>query len=94
MSGLWQQLYELWRVIDTGDAALGVPAYNGGLFRPDKHPFLERCRVGDLHLRQAIDLLARAVDPATGRREFVDYRDLEIRHLGSIYEGLLEYRLR
>ena len=94
MSGLWQELYELWHVIDTGDAALGVPAYNGGLFRPDKHPFLERYRVGDLHLRQAIDLLARALDPVTGRREFVDYRDLEIRHLGSIYEGLLEYQLR
>jgi hypothetical protein len=94
MSGLWQQLYEQWHVIDTGDAALGVPAYNGGLFRPDRHPFLERYRVGDLHLRQAIDLLARALDPVTGRREFVDYRDLEIRHLGSIYEGLLEYQLR
>ena len=50
--------------------------------------------MGDLHLRQAIDLLARALDPVTGRREFVDYRDLEIRHLGSIYEGLLEYQLR
>ena len=24
----------------------------------------------------------------------VDYRDLEIRHLGSIYEGLLEYQVR
>ena len=94
MSGLWQQLYEQWRVIDTGDATLGVPAYNGGLFRPDKQPFIERYRVGDLHLRQAIDLLARALDPVTGRREFVDYRDLEIRHLGSIYEGLLEYQLR
>ena len=34
MSGLWQQLYEQWHVIDAGDAALGVPAYNGGLFRP------------------------------------------------------------
>ena len=94
MSGLWQRLYELWHVIDAGDAALGVPAYNGGLFRPDKQPFIERYRVGDLHLRQAIDLLARALDPVTGRREFVDYRDLEIRHLGSIYEGLLEYQLR
>ena len=94
MSGLWQRLLDLWHVIDTGDATLGIPAYNGGLFRPDKHPFLERYRVGDLHLRLAIDLLARALDPVAGCREFVDYRDLEIRHLGSIYEGLLEYQLR
>ncbi|MCB9140939.1 MAG: Eco57I restriction-modification methylase domain-containing protein [Anaerolineales bacterium] len=94
MSSLWQRLTELWRVIDSGDPFLGVPAYNGGLFKPANHPFLETTRVGDLHLRSAIDLLARARDPKTGTREVVDYRDLEIRHLGSIYEGLLEYQVR
>ncbi|MCB0257587.1 MAG: class I SAM-dependent DNA methyltransferase, partial [Anaerolineae bacterium] len=94
MSGLWQRLAELWRVIDRGDPYLGVPAYNGGLFKPSNHPFLEQHRVGDLHLRTAIDLLARTRDPKTGAREVVDYRDLEIRHLGSIYEGLLEYQVR
>lgn len=94
MSGLWSQLRDLWRAIDQGNDHLDVPQYNGGLFDPQKHPFLERYRVGDLHLRRAIDLLARAEDPNTRRREFVDYRDLEIRHLGSIYEGLLEYQLR
>ena len=93
MSALWQSLTDLWRAIDQGDPALRIPTYNGGLFKPDNHPFLERYRVGDLHLRRAIDLLARTRDPKTGQREFVDYRDLEIRHLGSIYEGLLEYHL-
>jgi type I restriction-modification system DNA methylase subunit len=94
MSGLWGQLRQLWQVLDMGNADLDVPAYNGGLFNPAKHPFLEQFEVGDLHLRHAIDLLARTDEPATGRREFVDYRDLEVRHLGSIYEGLLEYQLR
>lgn len=94
MSSLWQRLAELWQVIDKGDPFLGVPAYNGGLFKPANHSFLEDYRVGDLHLRSAIDLLARARDPKTGTREVVDYRDLEIRHLGSIYEGLLEYQVR
>ncbi len=93
MSHLWSDLRELWRVIDQGNGQLGVPAYNGGLFKPANHPWLEQQRVGDLHLRAAIDLLARTRDPKTGGREFVDYRDLEIRHLGSIYEGLLEYRV-
>ncbi len=94
MDTLWHQLRQLWRVLNSGDAHLGVPAYNGGLFDPHKHPWLEQYRVGDSHLQQALDLLTRTPDPATGKREFVDYRDLEIRHLGSIYEGLLEYRLR
>ncbi|MGH2350660.1 MAG: Eco57I restriction-modification methylase domain-containing protein, partial [Chloroflexota bacterium] len=38
-------------------------------------------------LQQAIDKLAR-VDG-----QFVDYRNLAVRHLGTIYEGLLEYHL-
>ncbi len=94
MSNLWQRLLELWRVIDTGYDALGVPAYNGGLFKAGNYPFLEHYRVGDSHLRIAIDLLTRIRDPKTGKTEFIDYRDLEIRHLGSVYEGLLEYNLR
>ncbi len=84
---IWDDLRTLFRIIYTGEEMLGVPAYNGGLFDPDKHPFLEERTIGDQHLAQAIDLLART------EGEFVDYRDLEIRHLGSIYEGLLEYRL-
>jgi hypothetical protein len=71
-----------------------IPAYNGGLFDPKKaeNRFLERARIGDSFLAHAIDLLARS----SGGKEkgFVDYSSLEIRHLGSIYEGLLEYRLK
>ena len=59
MSNLWQRLLELWRIIDTGYDALGVPAYNGGLFKAGNYPFLEQYRVGDSHLRIAIDLLTR-----------------------------------
>ena len=94
MDSDWHHLGQLWQVIDQGNPDLGVPAYNGGLFRQPPDGFLARYRVGDSHLRRAIDLLARTRDPQTGERRFVDYRDLEIRHLGSIYEGLLEYQLR
>ena len=37
-----------------------IPAYNGGLFDPDKNAFLEEKRIGDSYLAQAIDLLARS----------------------------------
>jgi hypothetical protein len=90
----WHYLRQLWQVIDRGNPDLDVLAYDGGLFSEQPEDFLARYRVGDKHLRRAIDLLARTVDPQTKERRFVDYRDLEIRHLGSIYEGLLEYRLR
>ncbi|HWN98055.1 MAG TPA: N-6 DNA methylase, partial [Blastocatellia bacterium] len=72
-----------------------IPAYNGGLFDPDQHEFLESVELGDYYLARAIDLLSRTrprsgQQPGEGRKK-ITYRDLEIRHLGSIYEGILEY---
>lgn len=93
-ANIWSKLQNLWDIISEGDEYLGVPVYNGGLFDPDRHPFLEKHVVGDRDLRKAIDLLARAEDPHTNKHEFVDYRDLDVRNLGSIYEGLLEYKIR
>ena len=84
---LWAQLKALFSIIDEGSPPLGVATFNGGLFDPRRHPFLEQYAVGDQHLQQAIDKLAR-VDG-----QFVDYRDLAERHLGTIYEGLLEFHL-
>jgi len=88
----WTRLQELFEAVNKGNEHMSVPAYNGDLFNAEKHPFLEHYTVGDQELRRAIDNLART-DTAEGR-VFVDYRDLEVRHLGSIYEGLLEYQLR
>ncbi|MFQ5343765.1 MAG: N-6 DNA methylase, partial [Anaerolineae bacterium] len=93
MDEIWSYLRRLWRVLHAGNADLDVPAHYGGLFDLERYPFLEHNRVGDTHLRQAIDLLARTEDPVTRQITFVDYRDLEIRHLGSIYEHLLEHHL-
>ena len=84
---LWAQLKALFSIINEGNPPLNVATFNGGLFDPERHPFLERYAVGDLHLQLAIDKLAR-VD-----QQFVDYRDLAERHLGTIYEGLLEFHL-
>lgn len=91
-SELWTRLSELFRLVNGAKPEL-VPAYNGGLFDPELHPFLERFRVNDYRLARAIDLLSRTRPGALkgqGRKK-VTYRDLDIRHLGSIYEGILEY---
>ena len=91
-------LKDLFRLINDGSeshqiprAEFYIPAYNGGLFDPVKNAFLEEARIGDSFLAKAIDLLARS--GKGDKKGFVDYSSLEIRHLGSIYEGLLEYRL-
>jgi len=92
----WGRLKQLFQIINGDNVALnrhlGVPRYNGRLFDPKLHPFLETCAVGDRALVDAIDLLSRRT--TTPGREFVDYRTLGVRHLGSIYEGLLEYQPR
>lgn len=87
--GYWNKLKELFEIINGGNKELGVPPYNGGLFDAEKHHFLEKYRIGDLYVARAIDLLSRSKDKA-----YIDYGSLEIRHLGSIYEGLLEYKLK
>ena len=84
---LWPTLTDLFDIIDAGSPPLKVATFNGGLFDQERHPFLVRYTVGDAHLQQAIDKLTRV------GKQFVDYRDLAERHLGTIYEGLLEYRL-
>ena len=95
----WESLKNLFSLINDGSESrriareeFYIPAYNGGLFDPAKNGFLESARIGDSFLARAIDLLARS--GKARQAGFVDYSSLEIRHLGSIYEGLLEYRLR
>ena len=84
----WRGLQELFTLINDGWED-HIPQYNGGLFNPGQHPFLEKYEVGDNVLAQVIELLTR-----TEAGERIAYRDLDVRHLGNIYEGLLEYQPR
>ncbi|MAU12414.1 MAG: hypothetical protein CL607_21500 [Anaerolineaceae bacterium] len=94
-SSFYNSLRDLFFAIDAGDPSLDLPPYNGKLFADRQHLFLADNVVGDAYLVPALDKLAR-VDVTENRRQkrvFVDYRDLDVRHLGSIYEKLLEYEL-
>ncbi|MBW1794343.1 MAG: N-6 DNA methylase [Deltaproteobacteria bacterium] len=91
---LWDRLKELFEFVNHGWRKV-IPVYDGGLFDTDFHEFLERFKVADYFLARAIDLLSRT-QPRSGQargegRKKVTYRDLDVRHLGSIYEGILEY---
>lgn len=90
----WDDLHDLFDLINKGSRRYNVPAYNGGLFDPDEHPFLEEKALSDWSVARVVDQLSRAPDPEHSDRGLflVDYRDLAIQHLGSIYEGLLELR--
>jgi hypothetical protein len=102
---LYEHLMDLFQVIDRGDADRNVPVYNGGLFLTEVGPddvspeaenarFLLANKIPDRYLALGLDLLARDDDDKTFKRVFIDYKSLGVRQLGSIYEGLLEFRLR
>lgn len=93
---LWNDLRDLFAIIDGAEQwrAVGIPVYNGGLFDSAKHPWLDENYVPDPYLAEAIDLLSRTRDPERDALHQVDYAPLDVRQLGSIYEGLLEHVLR
>lgn len=96
-TSLWDDLAQVWRVIDSGDRAWGVPAYNGGLFAGDSELSQHGAILNDVHITNNVMgpvlkalLLDEAEDGTIGP---VDFRSLSVREFGTIYEGLLESSL-
>ena len=75
-------------LVDKGDASIGLPPYNGGLFAQQAAPMLEQARLPDAVLAPIIHNLSHT-ESDEGRR-YVNYRDMTVQQLGSIYERLLE----
>ena len=84
----YDHLMTLSQLIDQGDAAIGLPPYNGGLFNDVAAPLLASVRLPDAAFAPIIYDLSHTETPE-GRR-FVNYRDMSVQQLGSIYERLLE----
>ena len=84
----YDHLMTLSQLIDQGDVAIGLPPYNGGLFNDAAAPLLANVRLSDAAIAPIIHDLSHTATPE-GRR-FVNYRDMSVQQLGSIYERLLE----
>jgi hypothetical protein len=84
---LYNDLEALFTLVNAGDEALGVNEYNGGLFSPGAHAWLRGRVVPDELLAPALDGLYRLDG------QMIDYRDLSVRHLGTVYERLLDFQL-
>ena len=87
----WSAVDDLCRAIDKGDPSIGLPPYNGGLFQRERTPLLADIRLDDSVMAMAIDALSFEQNP-DGRR-YINYRDLGVQQLGSIYERLLEHEI-
>ena len=87
-SRYYDHLTTLCSLIDRGDPSIGLPPYNGGLFASEAAPLLENVRLPDAVVAPIIYDLSHA--ETDGERQFVNYRDMSVQQLGSIYERLLE----
>ena len=88
----YAHLANLFRLIDRGDPSIGLPPYNGGLFAPGAAPMLNTVHLSDAVVAPIIhDLSHSTGDAADARPRFVNYRDMSVQQLGSIYERLLEH---
>ena len=86
----WPRLAALFGAIASGDAAMSLPPYNGGLFDDagEGGGGGGLLALPDAVLAPLLDKVSRE-DDAGGRR-WINYRDLSVQQLGSIYERLLE----
>lgn len=85
----WSVLTELFKAIDKGDKSIGLPPYNGGLFDQERTPLLKKVHISDAVMSNIIDSLS--FEQTKEGRKYINYRNLSVQQLGSIYERLLEY---
>ena len=91
---LWEGLKATFSAFhdDALAAALGVYPYNGELFDPSRTPCLGGAHISNQEVAIAIRSLTTVeVNKMT---LYVDYRNLGVEELGTVYESLLDYRLR
>ena len=91
-SRYWGAMSDLFRAIDQGDSSIGLPPYNGGLFDQDRTPILTNIRIPDSVMANVIDALS--FEQTDDGRKYINYRNLSVQQLGSIYERLLEYEVK
>ena len=89
----WNVVQDLSRAIDKGDSSIGLPPYNGGLFDEVRTPLLSHIRsIPDSVMADVIDRLS--FERTKDSRKYINYRDLSVQQLGSIYERLLEHEVK
>lgn len=90
-ASIWHQVIALWQAVYHGNQAWAVPAYGGDLFDPrtEEGELIEKLDLSDAVVGPALRALLTDVTE-DGVRGPVDFRSLQVREFGTIYEGLLE----
>jgi len=98
-TGAWHRMLALARALHGGVAHedLRLPPYGGGLFDPDRFPWLEGRDgppppVDDLTVLRVLEAVQYV--RLAGERRRLSFRALDVEQIGYVYEGLLELEVR
>lgn len=87
------EAFDLWTRLDSQLRIYVDKNYNGGLFSNEDKPVLSEYRIANKHLAICLTELAYVTGKKKDYLQKIEYKDLSVRNLGAIYEGLLEYQL-
>ena len=88
----WPRLQALFQRIDAGEPYAILPPYNGGLFSGERPELLSQVSLSDESIAHIINNLGTAADNGGTNQALVNFRDLSVGQLGTLYESLLERR--
>ena len=88
----WTKLKTIFKAIASGDNDFGIPPYNGGLFAAENAALLDKIDLPDTIVTEVIHGLSHRVED--GKSRYINYRDLTVQQLGTVYERTLEYDLK
>ena len=85
--GAWSGICSLFRLVHEGGgpSADYLPARKGQLFRPSAFPWLETAWISDAVVLAVLSYLLIV------KGERINYRALDVRQIGSVYEGVMEF---
>jgi hypothetical protein len=87
---LWRGLQTTFSLVQRGSETLGVVAYNGDLFDPEKTSILNKLSCRNETLLNIVRNLTTV--ERDGVKSRISYIDIDVEEIGSIYESLLDYR--
>lgn len=83
---------DLFELLKSGDQKIGVHGFGNEPFDIGSTSFFKNNKIGDDYLNTALLDLACDLDDE-GILQFIDYKILSPDHIGSLFEGLLEFKL-
>lgn len=90
---LWRKLDQLRGYINSGWDDIDMKAYNGGLFDNEYRDILNSYSISDSYFAEVLCELSFVKDKNGRFTDRIEYKDLSVRNLGALYEGLLEFNL-